>query len=182
MIMDGEARLVEPALELKEEFLAFARDCLSPTEDRASAAQANRNFADALTDFAAYVQNRIDYSVGRNLRPGYVPASTFWLMDGDGSIVGWVSLRHRLNENLAHRGGHIGYYIRPSARCKGYGTLICRLALCEAKKLGIERVLITCAKDNVGSNRIIQKNGGVLENDVWDEQDKELVNRYWVEL
>jgi predicted acetyltransferase len=168
-------RLVEPSPELKEQFFAFARDYEATRHDI-------QDFRDAMVDFPAYVQKCTDYSIGRNLKPGHVPASTFWLMAEDDSIVGWVNIRHGLTDNLKHRGGHVGYYIRPGYRRKGYGTLICKLGLEKACELGIRPVLITCAKDNIGSNRIIQKNGGVLENEIWDEQDQEMVCRYWIDL
>jgi predicted acetyltransferase len=170
-------RLVEPSLELQEEFSAFAHESLAAGKD-----SWREGFEKALADFPAYVRKFADYREGRNLPDGWVQDSTQWLIDEESVVLGWVSIRHRLTDKLMHRGGHIGYYIRPSARRKGYGTLICRLGLEEARKLGIARVLITCAKDNIGSNRIIQKNGGVLENEVWDEQDKETVCRYWIDL
>lgn len=172
--MEG-SRLVEPAMELQEQFLDFVRDYLTDS-DR------TWGFEKAMDDFPAYVQKFTDYRYGRNLPDGWVQDSTYWLIDSERTVLGRVSIRHRLTDKLMHRGGHIGYYIRPSARGKGYGTLICRLALEKARELGITRVLITCAKDNLASNRIIQKNGGVLENEIWDEQDKEMVHRYWIDL
>jgi predicted acetyltransferase len=170
-------RLIEPSLELKDQFFDFARESLAAGKD-----SWREGFEKALADFPAYVRKFADYREGRNLPEGWVQDSTQWLIDGDGTILGWVSIRHRLTERLMHRGGHIGYYIRPSARRRGHGTLICRLALEKAREIGIRRVLITCAKDNIGSNRIIRKNGGVLENEVWDEADKETVCRYWIDL
>lgn len=167
--------LVEPSLELKEQFFAFA-------QDRNASGEKNEGFAKALDDFPAYVQKFADYRKGLNLPPGWVPDSTCWLIDEDRTILGWVNVRHKLTEKLTHRGGHIGYHIRPSARRKGYGTLICRLALDKARHLGIKRVLITCAVDNIASNRIILENGGVLENEVWDEESKETIRRYWIDL
>ena len=66
---------------------------------------------------------------------------------------------------------------------KAYESDAVALALFpKAKELGITRVLITCATDNVASNRIIRSNGGILENEVWDEADKEMVCRYWIDL
>ena len=167
--------LVEPSLELKEQFFAFAQDCNASGEK-------NEGFAKALDDFPAYVQKFADYRKGLNLTPGWVPDSTFWLIDSDKTVMGWVSIRHRLTEKLIHRGGHIGYYIRPTCRRRGYGTLICRLALEKACQLGIRRVLITCAAHNIASNRTIQQNGGILEDEVWDEEAEETVRRYWIDL
>ena len=112
----------------------------------------------------------------------HVPDSTFFLLDIDKNrLVGAVNIRHYLNERLLFDGGHIGDGIRPSERRKGYGTEIIRLALLECKKLGINRVLITCDKDNIGSMKAIIRNGGILENEVIDDEGN-IVQRYWVNL
>ena len=75
--------------------------------------------------------------------------------------------------------GHIGYKIRPSERRKGYGKLICRLAIGEARKLGIGDILITCDDDNIGSRKIIEANGGQLQ-DIIDNNRAALTRRYWI--
>ena len=54
------------------------------------------------------------------------------------------------------------------------------LALEECRKLGIYRVLMVCDKDNIASAKTIQRNGGVLENEI--EEDGFLEQRYWITL
>ena len=54
------------------------------------------------------------------------------------------------------------------------------LALEECRKLGIEKVLVVCSRDNVGSAKTIMKNGGILENEV--ETDGSVMQRYWITL
>ena len=96
---------------------------------------------------------------------GRVPDSVFFLLDVDRNrLLGAVNVRHYLNDSLLKSGGHVGDGIRPSERGKGYGTELVRLALIECKKLGIDRVLMTCDKANLASAKTIKKNGGVLEN------------------
>ena len=95
-------------------------------------------------------------------------------------MVGAVNIRHYLNESLLLNGGHIGDGVRPSERRKGIATKMIALALDECKKLGIERVLMVCDKENVGSAKSIQKNGGILENEI--EVDGVVEHRYWIEL
>ena len=56
-----------------------------------------------------------------------------------------------------------------------------RLALIECKKLGIDKVLMRCEKDNTGSARSIMKNGGVLENE-FINSDGEIEQRYWITI
>lgn len=111
-----------------------------------------------------------------------VPDSVFFLLDTDRNrLLGAVNIRHYLNDSLLHSGGHIGDGIRPSERRKGYATEMVRLALIECKKLGIEKVLMTCDKDNTGSQKSITKNGGVFDSEFINE-DGEIEQRYWIDL
>jgi len=111
---------------------------------------------------------------------GKVPNSTFFCLDIDRNIfVGAVNIRHYLTEELLVNAGHIGDGIRPSERRKGYATAMIGLALKEAKKLGIDRVLMCCDKENIGSAKSIMNNGGILENEV--VVDGVIEQRYWIE-
>ena len=117
----------------------------------------------------------------RDTSDGLVPDSTFFCLDEERNIiVGAVNIRHHLNEALLINGGHIGDGVRPSERRKGIATKMIALALDECKKLGLEGVLMVCNKENVGSAKSIQKNGGILENEI--EVDGVVEQRYWIEL
>jgi predicted acetyltransferase len=96
------------------------------------------------------------------LPEGFVAGSTFWLVQA-GVFVGRVEIRHELNDELRRLGGHVGYAVRPSRRGQGLGTEALALALVECRTLGIDVVLVTCDVDNEPSRRIIERNGGVLE-------------------
>ena len=116
-------------------------------------------------------------------KDGLVPDSTFFCLDAERNIiVGAVNIRHYLNANLLRAGGHIGDGVRPSERRKGIATKMIALALDECAKLGIDRVLMVCDKDNIGSKKSIINNGGVLENEFFDEEDGTVVLRYWIDL
>ena len=111
----------------------------------------------------------------------FVPCSTFFCLDTDsGRFVGAVNIRHYLNESLLLNGGHIGDGVRPSERRKGVATRMIALALEECRKLGIDRVLMVCDKENIGSAKSIINNGGVLENEVIVDGVTE--QRYWIQL
>ena len=111
-----------------------------------------------------------------------VPGSVYFLLDENRQILlGAVNIRHYLNDKLLFDGGHIGDGIRPSERGKGYGTKMISLALSECKKLGINKVLMCCDKDNIPSRKHIINNGGVLENEVIDS-DGSIIERYWIDL
>jgi predicted acetyltransferase len=93
----------------------------------------------------------------------------------DGSeFLGRVQIRHRLTDRLREVGGHIGYDVRPSARRRGHATAMLRATLPMARALGIERALITCDTENGASRKVIEANGGMLE----DERNGKL--RFWV--
>lgn len=98
-----------------------------------------------------------------------------WIME-DERIVGAIALR--LEENrVVMRLGHIGYGIRPSARRRGLGSWALKVTLQEARRLGLERVLLVCESDNVASASIIERCGGVAE-----ESDAGAARRYWIAL
>ena len=135
-------------------------------------------FRNDFHDFDYYLEN-LEIKEGAANR--WVPDTTLFCLDKDRNIfVGAVNIRHYLNEGLLRSGGHIGDGIRPSERRKGYATAMIGLALKECKKLGIDRVLMCCDKENVGSAKSIQKNGGVLENEI--EEDGTIEQRYWIQL
>ena len=128
-------------------------------------------------DFEYYMDNLEVKEGTENL----VPDSTFFCLDEDRDIfVGAVNIRHYLNEALLRDGGHIGDGVRPSERRKGIATKMIGLALDECRKLGIDRVLMVCVKDNIGSAKSIINNGGVIENEITVEGVVE--QRYWIEL
>lgn len=116
-----------------------------------------------------------------NTDTGLVPDSTFFCLDTERNIfVGAVNIRHYLNEGLLLSGGHIGDGIRPSERRKGYATKMIGLALEECRKLGIDKVLMVCDKENTGSAKSIQNNGGIMENEL--DADGITIQRYWITL
>lgn len=111
---------------------------------------------------------------------GIVPESTYFCLDLDRNIfVGAVTIRHYLTERLLNS-GLIGDGIRPSERRKGYGSQMIGLALCEAKNLGINKVLMCCDKKNIASAKSIMNNGGILENEV--EVNGMIKQRYWIDI
>ncbi|MBI3963423.1 MAG: GNAT family N-acetyltransferase [Candidatus Kerfeldbacteria bacterium] len=166
--------LVLPDTVYRDSFLAAAEELRNEGRERADA------FITART-FDRYVERLHRHANGDGLPPTWVPYSEYWLTD-DAVYLGRVSIRHRLNEKLSRIGGHIGYVIRPTARRKGYGTLILRLALPIAQSVGIVRALLTCDEDNIASRKIIEANGGVYEASVEQGNGLPDKRRYWIDL
>lgn len=138
--------------------------------------------------FKAYLKNISQQEAGINLPIGRVPQTIYWLMkkQSDGQVIwiGRVAIRHQLNDNLRKIGGHIGYVIRPSARRQGYGSRILALALEKISQgqpeLDTDQALLTCDETNLGSKKIIEKNGGVFSS--YSKQEAPLPRKllYWV--
>ncbi len=164
--------LIEPTPDLAEPFLEMAKEFRAAGDDR---------YDSALDDLAAYFSRVQLYSKGEALPPDKVPQDEFWLFNGS-RVIGRSGLRRVLTPSLENEGGHIGYDIRPAERCKGYGTLILKLTMAKARDKGFERVLVTCDDDNIGSAKIIEKNGGVLSGKGLSEKTGKQVRRYWIEL
>lgn len=127
---------------------------------------------------AALVRQLLEFGdVDREVDERWVHCDYRWITDGDPEeMVGFLAIRHRLNDFLLEEGGHIGYSVRPSRRREGHATRALSLALDRAAQLGIDRALVTCDDDNEPSRRTIERNGGVFE----DERNGKL--RYWIDL
>ncbi|MEU7786068.1 GNAT family N-acetyltransferase [Amycolatopsis sp. NPDC049159] len=97
-----------------------------------------------------------------------------WIVEGE-RVLGGIALRHGFGE-FVRQFGHVGYGIRPSARGRGLASWALGRILGEARTLGMSRVLLVCAADNVASARTIERNGGVLE-----ASPDHRVRRYWIE-
>ena len=163
-----------------------------PREDEESEfMRAHRATSEEVPNFLRYYQEGVSFSRyrevlgeqerGVNLPPDYVPSTFLFAFIGP-RIVGRVSIRHRLNDVLFRVGGHIGYVVVPEFRRQGHATTILRLALHIAHEtLGIDRVLVTCDDDNVGSIRTIEINGGVLENVISGPDLDPPKRRYWID-
>lgn len=111
------------------------------------------------------------------------PARTFLLIrESDNKIVGSINIRWNLNEKMLQFGGHIGYGIRPTERRKGYNKINLYLGILEARRLGLEKVMLDCDVNNLGSDRTLKALGGKLERTEVDPSDGVLTNVYWFDV
>lgn len=172
--MNNHLILVKPQAELKDEYLSYYQEWKASGE-----AMIPWVISKDPSDFSTMLNWLSDHEIGKGLPDGWVPCSTFWLIDTNRSILGVVNIRHQLTEFLFNAGGHIGYGIRPSERRKGNATKILELALIEAKKLGIDDLLVVCDANNIGSEKAIVKNGGIPDSD-YVEEDGNVIKRYWL--
>jgi predicted acetyltransferase len=155
----------QPLLDLAEEF----RD------------EGDDRFDGLLADPDSYFDLANRFENDRDLPPDRVPMTQYLLFDGD-RLVGGSRLRRRLIPVLLLDGGNIGYEVRRSARRRGYATEILRRTLEKARKLGLDRVLLTTEVSNVGSNRVIERAGGVRDEDSISPRTGDRMKRFWIDL
>lgn len=167
--------LVRPSKDMEQQYYDFVSDWEKHGEEIVPYAARLLDM-----DYDTWLSKTYKNERRETCSPEWVPAHTYFLVSEDKKIVGAINIRHSLNDYLLNYGGHIGYGIRPSERKKGYASLMLSLALPIAKKLGIDRALVTCDKKNVGSASTIVINGGILENEV--VEDGRLTQRYWIKL
>jgi predicted acetyltransferase len=174
-------QLIRPAVEIHRSFLAamaeFRAEGRGDASDATMVGREIRHHSATWgtpAGFAGYVDELRAEALEDSPRPdGFVPSTTLWWVDGD-EYLGRIAIRHRLTPHLLEVGGHIGYDVRPSARRRGHATAMLRAALPVARELGIDKALVTCDLDNVGSRKAIENNDGVLE-DIRDGK-----RRYWI--
>lgn len=121
---------------------------------------------------------------GIALPPGWVKGTYLWLVIRH-EFIGEISIRHELTDGLFRFGGNIGYRIRHDQRKCGYGVKMLAMALCYIKEvIGLKKVLITCNDDNIGSIKVIERNGGRLFDKIYNHVDEKetLTRRYWVDV
>jgi predicted acetyltransferase len=173
--------LTEPTVAVHRSFLA-AWDEVGPDHERWMGARAivgdeeewSREQAEDPAEFARMVELiKAEADPATELPADLVHQTVLWFVDGS-VWLGRLSIRHRLTPALTEVGGHIGYFVRPSARRRGYATEMLVQSLPIAAGLGIDPALVTCDTDNIASRKVIEAAGGELE----DERHGKL--RFWV--
>lgn len=173
----GKIKLIEPTIEYEKDIWDFRQEILDSDD--------NVKFAgcgtlERCTSASEWIENCKLRSNKDSCPSDKVPSNVFIAVRvSDNKIIGIIDLRHHIEHPiLSTWGGHIGYFVRPTERRKGYGKEMLRLNLLNAQKLGIKKVLITCNKDNLASEKTIIANGGIFESLI--TVDDEIMKRYWI--
>lgn len=158
------ARLTEPTVAVRGSFLAAERaDCLAQGLSMDWLAGAD-------DDFEAFVERQ------RGVRQRWgVPATFYWYVSG-AHYLGTLVIRHWLTPQLTDSGGHVGYHIVTQWQRQGHATRMLAAGLVECRRLGLQRVLLTCAPDNEPSRRVILANGGI------PDASRNGQDRFWITL
>jgi predicted acetyltransferase len=166
--------LVRPTEKSKDAVLDYRDEFASPADAHGTASLSNA------ATFEEWLQRVRDLEKLETAPAGYIPSSTYLAVrEHDERLVGILQIRHWLNEALEFEGGHIGYSVRRSERRKGYATQMLRQAVSVCGRMGINKVLLTCDKDNIGSARVIKANGGILHTE-FTSGNGNLAQRYWI--
>ncbi len=174
-----EIKLIAPSMEYGEDVMQFRREMIE-TEDKDSFAGCNglrkcQNINEWL-DYLAMMEHDDTCPKGMVTSTTYLAVRT-----SDNKVVGIIDLRHHINHPvLGLWAGHMGYTVRRDERNKGYAKEMVRLNLENCRKRNMDRVMITCSRGNIASEKVILANGGVFEREVLVEG--EWIKRYWIEV
>lgn len=168
-------RLLRPSMEYKQQVLEYKNEFIENGDDLAGTSYLQRY--DVYEEWMKFVWD----NEKEETKHTEVIANMFLaIREEDNKLVGMINIRHTLNEYLYSYGGHIGYSVRKAERRKGYAREMLKITLEECTKLGMKKVLLTCDTDNIASAKTIKSCGGVLENEI--PNDNTLIQRYWIEL
>lgn len=84
----------------------------------------------------------------------------------DNYPIGYICLRTKINEQWRKWSGNFYYQVRSSERRKGYATKMLSLGLEKLKEMGFNEVYGQSSKGNIGSQKTIENNNGILLDEV----------------
>ncbi len=174
MAMENDLILIEPSADMEEMAIEYKNEHFA-SGDMQIHGSGGLAFYDDYSEWLDHIDAIREATPERPIQ-----TSTFFSRRlSDGKLIGCIKIHHSLTNDLKS-GGNIAYGIRPSERGKGYGKRQLKICLKYAKKLHMDKVIITCDKDNIASAATAKSCGGVLFHEF--EEDRIIKQQYAIDL
>ena len=172
--LKDELELIAPSKELEKDAIQYKEEHFAYGDMQVHGSGGLAYY----DDYEAWLEHI--YALREAKSDSDIKTSTFFSKRiSDGKLIGCVKIHHELNSELEN-GGHIAYGIRPSERGRGYATKQLKLILEFARQIGMQRVIVSCDKDNNASARTAMSCGGILAKEF--EEDGTIKQQYAIEL
>ena len=169
--------LEEASIKRKEEAIEYVLEF----KERNEALAGDSSLDEEYQNYEQWLKNReLQRDPKTNPSERCLCIQYFLIRENDNKIIGMINLRWDLDEWMLKYAGHIGSSIRPSERGNGYSKISIYLCLLEARKLGLDKVLVVANDNNTPSVKGILSLGGTLENKIDNEGNT--MGRYWIDV
>lgn len=173
--------LKEPTIEDKEEVIRMCEEFENSDDEYKF--EGGSNIKCVLSDsYEKYLEKCESDKNIESINPNWSNANNYLLVDENNHVYGCSQFRHHILGELINIGGNFAYAIRPTERGKGYGTIQLKLLIEKAKELGLEKVLVTCRENNLGSKKTMEKFSGKADSLVPSRFDGIMEYRYWINI
>jgi len=168
-------KLVTPTIFYKKKYLEYIKSWNDEIVVPVISDLRGRRFETLLKEF---YQLEHEVHVPKN----YFPEKNYLVIDEQDDMVGFVNIRHYLNEVMLETKGQITYGIKPSCRTVETEEMILKISLDEAKEIGIKQIKIVCNKSNSNLCQFIEQIGGQFVNEGFNDVDRYPIHRYLFHL
>ena len=178
MHLEEKLILVKPDASYAEEIISYRREMLLADSSMDGCGSLRR-----MEDPHEWLKENETYANPETVPKDRVQSTQFVLTrEEEKRILGMIQVRHYFNEYLEKYAGHIGYSVRPTESRRGYAKRMLHESLAFCREIGLDRILVSCLRENEGSRRTILANGGIYETTVYEPRENVWLERYWIAI